>query len=42
MRNNVDCAVVRCSAAQMPGFQPAAREYINIYILFTMSTLMRL
>ena len=42
MRNNTDCAMTGCSAAQMPGFRPAAQEYINIYILFIMSATMRL
>ena len=42
MRNIMDCAMTGCSAAQMPDFQLAALEYINIYILFIMSAMMRL
>ena len=31
-----------CSAARMPGFRPAAPEYINIYILFMLIAAKRL
>ena len=42
MRNNVDCAMTGCSAAQMSGFRLAAPEYLIIYILFIMSVVKHL